>query len=138
MEATIPHINSEANSIPPQCCLQVSETIFWHKLRCCYSVNMLHYWVGERSLIYFCKVDDFRISRSFSRNLLGRNNLCEILQYFNQLTEDFTISLLIVHHYWYFLISSYLMFCDLLFLIYLAFCEILSFISYIILFLFFI
>ena len=29
-----------------QCCLQVSETVSWHKLRCCYSANILQHWVG--------------------------------------------------------------------------------------------
>ena len=28
-----------------QCCLQVSGTVSWHKLRCCYSANMLQHWV---------------------------------------------------------------------------------------------
>ena len=31
-----------------QCCLQVSETASWRKLRCCYSFNMLQNWVGGR------------------------------------------------------------------------------------------
>ena len=63
-----------------QCFLQVSETVSWHKLRCCYSTNILQHWVGGRGLIYFCKVDYSRISRNFSRNWVGLNNLCEILQ----------------------------------------------------------
>ena len=62
-----------------QCCLQVSETVSWHKLRCCYSANILQHWVGGRGLIYFCKVDHSRIFMNFSRNWLGLNNLCEIL-----------------------------------------------------------
>ena len=62
-----------------QCCLQVSETVSWHKLRCCYSANILQHWVGGRGLIYFCKVDHSRISRNFSRNWVGLNNLCETL-----------------------------------------------------------
>ena len=48
-----------------QCCLQVSETVSRHKLWCCYSANMLQYWVGGRDLIYFCKVDHSRISINF-------------------------------------------------------------------------
>ena len=62
-----------------QCCLQVSETVSWHKLRCCYSANMLQDWVGGRGLIYFWKVDHSRIFIHFSRNWLGASNLCEIL-----------------------------------------------------------
>ena len=63
-----------------QCCLQVSETVSCHKLRCCYSANMLQHWVRGRGLIFFCKVDHFRISINFSRNWLDFNDLCEILQ----------------------------------------------------------
>ena len=37
----------------------------WYKLRCCYSSNMLKRWVGGRGMIYFCKVDHFRISENF-------------------------------------------------------------------------
>ena len=59
-----------------QCCLQVSETVSWHKLRSCYSSRMLQHWVGGRGLIYSCKVDH---SKTFSRNWLGLNNSCEIL-----------------------------------------------------------
>ena len=62
-----------------QCCLQVSVVVSWHKLRCCYSANMLQLWVGGRGLMFFCKVDHSRISIHFSRNWLGLNNLCEIL-----------------------------------------------------------
>ena len=62
-----------------QCCLQVSETVSWHKFRCRYSANILQHWVGGRGLIYFCKVDHSRIFLNFSRNWLGLNNLCEIL-----------------------------------------------------------
>ena len=62
-----------------QCCLQVSETGSWHKLRCFYSSNMLQHWIRGRDLICFCKVDHSRISINFSRNWLGLNNLCEIL-----------------------------------------------------------
>ena len=29
-----------------QCCLQVSETVPWHKFRCCDSANILQHWVG--------------------------------------------------------------------------------------------
>ena len=62
-----------------QCCLQLSETVSWHKLCCCYSANLLQHWVGGRGLIYFSKVDYSRISRIFSTNWVGLNNLCEIL-----------------------------------------------------------
>ena len=62
-----------------QCCLQVSGTVSWHKLRCCYSANMLQHWLGERRPIYFCQVDHSRMSRNFSSDLLDLNNLCEIL-----------------------------------------------------------
>ena len=62
-----------------QCCLQISETVSWHKLWCCYSANILQHWVGGRDLIYFCKVGHFRISRIFSRKWVGLNDLCEIL-----------------------------------------------------------
>ena len=48
-----------------QCCLQVSETVSWHKLRSCYSPNMLQHWVGGRGLIYFCKLDHSRIFINF-------------------------------------------------------------------------
>ena len=63
-----------------QCCLQVSETVSWHKFRCRYSANILQHWVGGRGLIYFCKVDNSRIFINFSRNWLGLNNLREILR----------------------------------------------------------
>ena len=62
-----------------QCCLQVSKTVSWQKLRCCYSDNILQLWVEGRDLVYFCKVDHSRISINFSRNRLLLNNLCEIL-----------------------------------------------------------
>ena len=62
-----------------QCYLHVSETVSSHNLQCCYSANMLQYWIGGRSLIYFCKVDHSRISINYSRNWLRLNNLCEIL-----------------------------------------------------------
>ena len=62
-----------------QCCLQVSETVSWRKLSCCYSANMLQHWVGGRVLIYSRKVDHSRISINFSRTRLGLNNFCEIL-----------------------------------------------------------
>ena len=61
----------QSPSLHYQCSLQVSETESWHKLRCCYSSNMLQHWVGERGLIYFCKVDHSRISINFFRNWLG-------------------------------------------------------------------
>ena len=78
---TVPHINSETNPPTPnyQCCLEVSETVSWHKPRSCYSSSMLQHWVGGRGLIYFCKVDHSRIFINFSRNWLGLNDLCEIL-----------------------------------------------------------
>ena len=63
-----------------QCCLQVSETVSWHKLWFFFPVNMLQHWVGGRDLICFCKVDHSRISINISRNGLGLNNLCAILQ----------------------------------------------------------
>ena len=63
-----------------QCCFQVSETVSWQKLRCRYSANILQHWVGGRGLIYFCKVGHSRIFINFSRNWLGLNSLCEILQ----------------------------------------------------------
>ena len=77
----ISHINSETNPLPHlyQSCLLVSETISCHKLRCCYSANILQNWVGGRGLIYFWKVDHSRISRNISRNWLGLNNLFEIV-----------------------------------------------------------
>ena len=62
-----------------QCSLQISETVSWHKLLRCYSPNMVQHWVRSRGLIYFCKVDHSRISRNFSRNWVGHNNLSEIL-----------------------------------------------------------
>ena len=49
-------------------------------IACCYSANILQHWLGLRGLIYFRKVDHSRISRYFSRNWVGLNNLCEILQ----------------------------------------------------------
>ena len=57
----------------------LSKTVSWHKLRYCYSVNMLQHCVGGRRQIYFCKEDHSRISTNFSRNCLGLSNLCEIL-----------------------------------------------------------
>ena len=43
----IPHINSETNPLlQHQCCLQVSETVSWYKLRRCYSANIIQHWVG--------------------------------------------------------------------------------------------
>ena len=62
-----------------QWCLQVSETVCWHKFRWCYSTNMLQHWVEGRDLIYFWKVAHSRFSINFSRNWLCFNNLCEIL-----------------------------------------------------------
>ena len=62
-----------------QCCLQVSETVFWHKLQCCYSANILQHWIGGRGLIYFCKVGHSRTFTKFARNWLYLNNLCDIL-----------------------------------------------------------
>ena len=62
-----------------QCSLQVSETVSWYKLCCCYSFNMLKHGVGGRGLIYFCKVEHSRFSINFSRNWLGLSSLCEIL-----------------------------------------------------------
>ena len=94
--ATIPHMNSETNPPSPyyQCCLQVSETFSWHKLRCCCSANILQHWVGGRGLIYFCKVDQSKIPRNFSRNLVSLNNLCEILQVFTLfIVQVFTFSI---------------------------------------------
>ena len=55
--------------------MQVSETVSWQKFRFCYSYNMLQHWLGERGLIYFWKVDHYRISRNFSRNWLGLINV---------------------------------------------------------------
>ena len=62
-----------------QCCLQVSETVSWHKLRCCCSSNILQHWVKGSCLIYFCKGDHSRVFINFSRIWLGLDNLCEIL-----------------------------------------------------------
>ena len=61
-----------------QCCLQISEIVSWKKLWCCYSSNILQDWVGGSGLICFCKVKKSRISRIFSGNWLGLNDLCEI------------------------------------------------------------
>ena len=85
-EASIPNINSETNPPLPviNVVLQVSETVSWHKLRCCYSANILQHWVLGRDLIYFFKVDHSRISRNFSGNWVGLNNLCEILMVENR------------------------------------------------------
>ena len=78
--ATISHISSETNPPPPLLMLfAISGTVSWHKLRSCYSSNMLQHWVGGKDLIYFYKVDHSRISINFSWNWLGLNNLCEIL-----------------------------------------------------------
>ena len=62
-----------------QSCLQVSETVSWDKSWCCYSTNILQHQVWGRDLIYFFKMDDFRISRNLSRNWAGLNNFCETL-----------------------------------------------------------
>ena len=61
-----------------QCFFQLSETVFWHKLRSYFSSNMLQHWVEGRGLIYICKVDHSRISISFPRNWLGLNNLYDV------------------------------------------------------------
>ena len=73
--ATIPHINSETNPPPP-----IINVVCKYLRQCRYSANILQHWVGGRGLIYFCKVDHSRIFINFSRNWLGLNNLCEILQ----------------------------------------------------------
>ena len=52
-----------------KCCLQVSEAVSWHKLRCCYSANILQHWVRGKSLVYFCKVDHSRIFQKFCQEL---------------------------------------------------------------------
>ena len=62
-----------------RCCLQVSEAVSSRKLRCCYSTNILQHWIKGRGLNYFWKVGYSRISRNFSRNWFGLNNLREIL-----------------------------------------------------------
>ena len=62
-----------------QCCLQVFKTVSRRKLPCCHSSNMLQHLVEGRGLIYFCKVEQSRISRNFFRNWFGLKNLCEIL-----------------------------------------------------------
>ena len=80
---TISHIQDQSPSPYHQCCLQVSDKVSWHKLRCWHSANMLQHWVGRRVLIYFCKANHCRISINFSRNRLCLNNLCEILQLLN-------------------------------------------------------
>ena len=69
----------QSSSPHHECCLQVSETVSWHKLRCCYCSNMLQHWIWGDGLIYFWKVDHFRISINFSRNWLGISYLCKIL-----------------------------------------------------------
>ena len=68
LDNTLHKFWDESPSPHDQCCLQVFGTVSWHKLRCCYSANMPQHWVGERRLIYFCKVDHSRISINFSRN----------------------------------------------------------------------
>ena len=84
-------INSDTNPSPPhyQRCLQVSETVPWHKLRGCYSVNILQRWVRWRGLIYFWKMDHSRISRSFSRNWLGLNNFVRYGRNYDRLLHYF-------------------------------------------------
>ena len=80
--STIPHINSESSAPPPVSVLfasKVSETVSWQKLWCCYCSNILQHCVWRTDLICFWKVDHSRISINFSRNLLGLNNLCEVL-----------------------------------------------------------
>ena len=56
----------QSPSLHYQCCLQVSETFSWDKLRRCYPANILHHQVGMKCLVYFCRVVYSRISRSFS------------------------------------------------------------------------
>ena len=63
-----------------QRCLQVSQTGSLQKLRYFYSSNILQHWVGGKGLIYFCKVNHFRISRNFSLNWDGLNNYSEIMK----------------------------------------------------------
>ena len=62
-----------------QFCLQVCDTVSWHKLQSCYSPNMLQHWVAGSDLIYFCKEIYSEIFMNFSRNWLVFNNLLEIL-----------------------------------------------------------
>ena len=100
--STIPHTNFETISPSPryQHCVQVSDTVSWYKLRCCYSSNILHHWKGGRGLIYFCKVDHSRISRKYSRNWVGLNNLCEILQlYYGSASQTLTHLVPIFGHF---------------------------------------
>ena len=76
-KSTIPHKFWDQSPSPnDQCCLQVSETVSWYKLRCSYSSNILQHWVEGSHLIYFCKVGHSRIPINFSGNWLGLNNLC--------------------------------------------------------------
>ena len=36
----------QSPSLHFQYCLQVSETVSWHKFQCCYSANILQHWIG--------------------------------------------------------------------------------------------
>ena len=62
-----------------QCCLQVSETVCWRKLRCCYSLNMLQHWVERGAWFISAKWTIPEFPRNFSRNRLGLNNISETL-----------------------------------------------------------
>ena len=58
-----------------QCCFQVSESVYGTS----FGVATLQYFVEGRGLIYFCKVEHSRISKTFYRCWICLNNLSEIL-----------------------------------------------------------
>ena len=106
---TIPHINSETN--PPSPIINVvckylrqflatssgvgALLIYYNNVVCKYLRQFLGTSFGVatlpincnnelgESLIHFCKVENSRIFRNFSRNWVGLNNLCGILYFFD-------------------------------------------------------
>ena len=81
-KATIPHINSKTNLSHP---LSMFAASIWDSWLAQASVLLLFQYAAALSngggLIFFCKNDHSRISRFFSGNWFGLNNLCEILSW---------------------------------------------------------
>ena len=77
--STISHINSETNPPPP--IINVVCKYLRQFLGTSIGVATLPIYCNtERGQIYFCKVNHSKIFRNFSRNWVGLNNLCDILQ----------------------------------------------------------
>ena len=59
----------EFSSPHDQCHLQVSGTVSWHKLRCCYSDNMLQRWVGGEGANLFLQTVPYQNFQKFFQEL---------------------------------------------------------------------